>query len=341
MPRRLPTLLTVATTALALTLSACGSGGSGSTDETLVVYSGRTQNLIEPLLDRFEDETEIKVEVRYGDTAELALLLDQEGDNTDADVFLSQSPGAIEFLAADDRLATLADETLDTVDPRFRDPAGRWVGVTGRQRVLVYNQDLVDEADLPSSVLDLTDERYRGRFAVAPSNGSFQDFVSAMRAAVGDDETLVWLEGIAANGAATYANNNAIVDAVARGEVEMGLVNHYYNFRFLAENPDMPSRNHVFEGGDLGALVIVSGAAVLEGSDVPEAAARLVEFLLSEESQQYFRDETLEYPLRAGVDAAPEVPSLTDQELPDVDLSSLGEDLEGTLRLIQQSGLGA
>lgn len=333
---RRPTLLVTAVTALALAVTGCAGE-----DEALVIYSGRTQNLVEPLLNQFAEQTGISIAVRYGDTAELALLLDQEGAATDADVFLSQSPGAVAFLANDGRLAQLPDSVLDLVDPRFRDPAGEWVGVTGRQRVLVYNEDLVAPDGLPSSVFDLTDEAYRGLFAVAPSNGSFQDFVGAMRAALGDDETLAWLEGIADNDVATYANNNAIVDAVSRGEIPMGLVNHYYNYRFLAENPDLPSRNHVFPDGDLGALVIVSGATIIEGTDLPGQAEQFIEFLLSEESQQYFRDETFEYPLRAGLAADDDLPSLADQELPEVDLSSLGDDLEGTLRLIQQSGLGS
>jgi iron(III) transport system substrate-binding protein len=330
--RRLPLLLVLVLLGAALT--GCG----GSSGDRLTIYSGRTKNLIGPLLDRFHEETGIRIAVRYGDSAELALLIDQEGDDTPADVFLSQSPGALGYLV--DRYEPLPERVLDLVDERFRDDRGRWVGLSGRVRVLVYNTDLVEPGDLPASVFDLTDQAFRGRVAVAPTNGSFQDFVTAMRAGVGDDRTLAWLEGLVDNDSPTYANNNAIVDAVASGEVPMGLVNHYYNERQLQEDPRSPSRNHLFEDGDLGSLVLVSGVAVLRGTDRADEAARLVEFLLSEASQQFFAAETFEYPLAEGVPPAiDDLPPLADIAAPRVDLDSLGGGLGRTLRLIRDSGL--
>src|SRR5918996_2679442 len=282
-------------------LLALASTGCSRSRDALTVYSGRTQNLIGPLLERFNRETGIAIDVKYGDSAELALLLAEEGDRTPADVFLSQSPGATGFLAGKDRLGQLDADVLDKVDPRFRNRDGHWVGVSGRQRVLVYNADQVRETDLPDSVLDLTDRRFAGKVAVAPSNGSFQDFVTAMRQLEGEDAAAAWLKAMAANQPRTYANNNAIVEAVSRGEVEMGLVNHYYNHRFQQESPGTPSRNHRFAGDDVGALVIPSTASVLAGTDKTEEASRFLSFLLTEESQRYFSDQTFEYPLVAGV----------------------------------------
>jgi iron(III) transport system substrate-binding protein len=210
--------------------------------------------------------------------------------------------------------------------------------VSGRQRVLVYNSRQVREADLPDSVLDLTADRFAGKVAIAPSHGSFQDFVTAMRQVQGENTAARWLEGMAANKPRTYANNNAIVEAVGRGEVQMGLVNHYYNYRFLQENPEAPSRNHVFRDGDIGALVIPATASVLAGTQKADEAARFVEFLLSPEAQRYFSDQTSEYPLVKGVPAAKGLPPLASLHGPDYDVDALGGGLERTVELIRTSG---
>ena len=327
--------ITIAALALLLAL---GSAGCGSDRDALTIYSGRTQNLIGPLLERFNKETGIAIDVKYGDSAELALLLAEEGDRSPADVFLSQSPGATGFLTGKGVMGQLEASVLDKVDPRFRNADGRWVGVSGRQRVLVYNAEEVPRSELPDSVLELTDARYAGKVALAPSNGSFQDFVTAMRELEGEDATERWLKAMAANKARTYANNNAIVEAVSRGEVEMGLVNHYYNYRFKQENPFTPSRNHIFADGDVGALVIPSTASVLAGTDKAEEAGRFVDFLLSAESQRYFSDQTFEYPLAAGIPAASGLPPLASLKSPEVDVDSLGGGLERTVELIRSSG---
>jgi iron(III) transport system substrate-binding protein len=326
-----------AVVAVALLLALVPAGCGGSRD-ALTVYSGRTQNLVGPLLERFNKETGIPIDVKYGDSAELALLLAEEGDRTPADVFLSQSPGATGFLSGKGRLAQLDAGLLAKVDPRFANAEGRWVGISGRQRVLVYNSEQVAEADLPDSVLELTGDRFAGKVAVAPANGSFQDFVTAMRQLEGEAATARWLRELAANQPRTYANNNAIVEAVSRGEVQMGLVNHYYNHRFRQESPGTPSRNHSFAGDDVGALVIPSTASVLAGTDKAEEATRLVDFLLSVEAQRYFSDQTFEYPLVAGVPAAAGLPPLASLRSPDYDVDALGGGLERTVELIRSSG---
>ena len=326
----------VALFALAPTVLAGCGGGS---EERLTIYSGRTSNLIGPLLEQFSDEEDIPIDVRYGDSADLALLIDQEGDRTPADVFLSQSPGALGFLEADGRLAALPSSILDLVDERFASSAGEWVGLSGRVRVLVYNTDLVDPSELPGSVLDLTDDAYAGRVGIAPSNGSFQDFVTALRAGIGDDAALEWLTAMYDNDNPTFANNNAVVQAVSRGEVEMGLVNHYYNERLLAEDPDSPSANHLFDDGDLGSLILVTGAAVIEGTSMSEEAAAFIEFMLSEDAQSFFSEETFEYPLAAGVEPrVDDMPALEDIAAPEVDLTTLGGGLAATRALIEDAG---
>jgi iron(III) transport system substrate-binding protein len=319
---------------LALVASACGGGG-----ETITVYSGRTQNLIGPLLEVFAAETGIDVEVRYGQSTDLALLIDQEGDRSPADVFISQSPGAIGFLAGNNRLAAIGRDVLDLVPAEFRNSGGRWVGMSGRVRVIVYNEDLVDSADLPRSVFELTDERFRGQVAVAPPNGSFQDFVTAMRETSGDETTLAWLEDLVANDVQIYPNNTAIVQAVGRGDVSMGLVNHYYNYRARAEDPGVSSENYFFPDGDIGSLLIVTAVGVVATTDTPGLADRFVEFMLSEHAQQFFSEETFEYPLAAGVQPAAELPPLSSIDIATYDFDQLGGGLERTKELIDESGL--
>lgn len=319
---------------IGLLAPACSSG-----DDRLTVYSGRTKDLIGPLLERFSEEAGIGIDVRYGDSADLALLIDTEGDKTDVDVFISQSPGAVGFLEEHGRLTPLGDDQLDLVDEDLRAGDGHWVGLSGRVRVLVYNTDLVDEADLPSSVLDLTDQEFRGRVAVAPTNGSFQDFVTAMRIELGEDVAQEWLDGMAANNARAYSNNTAIVEAVSRGEVPMGLVNHYYLERTKADDPDVPAENHFFAEGDMGSLLITTAASIVQGTEKSEAANALVEFLLSEEAQRFFSEETFEYPLARGVAQSSSLPPLSGIPTTRIDLDQLGGSLEQTAALIQDSGL--
>lgn len=315
--------------------AACSSGG----DESLVIYSGRAKELVDPLLQQFAEDTGIDIEVRYGDSADLARAIDTEGDRGRADVFLSQSPGAIGFLTARDRLQAMGEDVLDRVPAEDRSEAGTWVGLSGRARVLVYNTEQVDEADLPESVTELTGPDYRGKVAVAPTNGSFIDFVSGLREIQGDDETEAWLKGMADNESPTYANNNAIVDAVARGEVPMGLVNHYYLERALEEDPALPARNHFFPEGDPGSLLLVSAAGVTATSEKQADAERFVEYLLSDGAQEYFAEETFEYPLVTGVDPVEQLPPLSDLPVTRLELDRLGDDLDTTLDMIRNSGL--
>lgn len=322
--------------ASAIGLAACG--GSSDDGDALVVYSGRSEGLIGPLVDRYVEETGNQVDVRYGDTAELALLIAEEGDRSPADVFWSQSPGATAFLASRDLLAPVDEEVLAIVPERFRGEGGTWVGTSARQRVLVYNEDLVDEADLPDSVTDLTEDASAGRVALAPTNGSFQDFVTAFRLSAGEEAATAWLEGMAANDAPAYPSNSAIVEAVSRGEVPMGLVNHYYNLRFLAEDPGLPTRNHTFAAGDVGALLMPASMSILASSERKEAAGEFIAYMLSEESQAYFATETFEYPVREGVPGPDGAPALAELRPPDVDVTDL-EDLNTTVEMIQAAGL--
>jgi len=326
---------------LAVALAGCGGSDNAGEDGTLTVYSGREEELVAPLFDRFEKETGIEVEVRYADSAELAATVAEEGDNSPADVFFAQDPGSLG--SVEDQLAELPEEILDRVDKQFRDSDGRWVGTSGRARVIVYNTDELSEDEVPDSVFDLTDPKWKGRIGLAPTNASFQAFVTAMRLDVGEERTRQWLEGLKANDPKLYEKNTPTVEATASGEIDLGLVNHYYLYLVKAEQgTDTPIANKYLPGDDPGALVSVAGAGVLEGAENGEGAERFVEFLLSDESQRFYTEEAeeAEIPLVDGIPAKEGVPTL--EELadrgPDVDLSSFGTELERTLELLNETG---
>jgi len=301
------------------------------------VYSGRNEELVGPLFEQYTADTGNEVEVRYGDTAELAALLLEEGDASPADVYLAQDAGALGAVSAEGLLAPLDGEVVSAVDERFRSPSDEWVGVSGRARVIAYNTEAVPADQVPTSVLDLTGEAYRGRVGWAPSNGSFQAFVTAMRVELGDDGARQWLEGMLANDVRQYENNLAIVEAVGRGEIDFGLVNHYYLYRFLAEDPAFPVANSLPGDGDVGALINVAGVGVVASTDQPAAASELVEYLLGSDAQTYFATRTSEYPLAGDADAPEGLPPLDEVETPDLDLSQLS-DLAGTLALLREVG---
>jgi iron(III) transport system substrate-binding protein len=329
---------------LALALAGCGGdddgSGNGEASDTLTVYSGREEELVAPLFERFEEETGIDVEVRYADSAELAATIAEEGDNSPADVFFAQDPGSLG--SVDDQLAELPKEVLERVDERFRDTDGRWVGTSGRARVIVYNTDELSEADVPESVFELTEPKWQGKVGVPPTNASFQAFVTAMRLDVGEERTRQWLEDLKANDPKFYERNTPVVEAVASGEIEVGLVNHYYLYLVKEEQPDAPIENKYLPGDDPGALVSVAGAAILEGAEHADAAERFVEFLLADEQQRFYTEEAeeAEIPLVDGIAPRDGVPTLDDLagRGPDVDLSSFGGELEKTLELLNETG---
>jgi iron(III) transport system substrate-binding protein len=305
---------------------------------SITIYSGRSEELVGPLIERFRQETGMTVDVRYGDTAQLAALLLEEVGNTPADVYFAQDAGALGAVAGEGLLTELPAQLVDRVPPEFRSPSGEWVGISGRARVVVYDSRELSAEQLPSTIEGFTDPEWRGRIGWAPTNGSFQAFVTAFRVLRGDDAVREWLEGIQANDPRSFDGNTAIVQAVADGEIDVGFVNHYYLLRFLAEQGEQfPVRNHFLTGSDPGALVNVAGAGILEPSDNRPAAERFVEYLLMEENQAYFAEETYEYPLVEGVDPPAEAPPLEEIQVPDIDLSDLS-DLQGTLELLRDAG---
>lgn len=324
---------------IAFAVWATGCSGSSDSSYALTVYSGRSEELVAPLIEQFELESGIQVSVRYGDSAELAATILEEGDRSPASVFLAQDPASLGSIALAGLFAELPSDTLSMVPERFSDPGGRWVGVSGRARTVVYDTNLVSPPDLPANEDGFVDPRWKGQVGIAPTNGSFLAFVAAKILLDGETATLAWLEGVEANEAPTYPRNSTIVDAVADGQVETGLVNHYYVLRSLAEDPDAPAANYFFPEASAGSLIMPSGAGILEAGDAPDPAATFVEFLLSVEAQEYFAQETFEYPLVPGVEPFGDLPPLDSIPTPDIDLSDLAPMLDLATDLVAEAGL--
>lgn len=324
---------------LPVILLAGAAGCAGGADrETVTIYCGRGESLVGPVVQAFEEETGIQVDIRYGGTADLAAQILEEGDQSPADVYYGQDAGALGQLASEGRLSPLPESILDRVPARFRDPDGRWVGTTGRARVFVYNTELLAPDDLPDTIEGLTDPRWKGRIGWSPTNGSFQAFVTALRLLEGEDSAQEWLERVLANDPVAYPNNTAIYQAVADGEVELALSNHYYLFRFLVQHGrEFPARTVSPRGGGAGGLINISGGGVVDTAANPDAARRFLAYLLTDAVQERFAGETFEYPLVSGIPTDPEVTPLSEIRPPDLELGDL-DDLRGTLDLLREVG---
>lgn len=306
---------------------------------TLTIYSGRNENLVGPLVEQFEEDTGINVEVRYGDSAELALQLLEEGENSPADVFFAQDAGSLGAVASAGLFTELPRDIIDLVEERFRSPDNNWVGITGRARTFVYNTENINPEDLPQHISEFADEAWAGRIGWAPTNGSLQAFITALRLTEGDDVAREWVEALLANETQVYPNNSSIVAATAAGEIDGGFVNHYYAYRLLDEDPEAPVANYFFPEGDIGSMINVAGAGILASSENQILAQRFLLYALSLRGQQYFVENTFEYPLlRFGEFELPEgLPSLEEIDTPAFDLGDL-DDLQATLDMLEDTG---
>lgn len=320
-----------------LLAAGCGPAGqSGVATREITVYSGRSEDLIQPLLVQFTEQTGIRVRVRYGQSSEMAATILEEGRNSPADLFFSQDAGALGALYHADRLATLPADLLEQVEPPFRSPKGAWVGVSGRARVVVYNSDHISPEELPDDLNGFCAPNWRGRVGWAPVNASFQSFVTAMRLTGGEEATRDWLRCMHANGARAFAQNTPILAAVASGEIDAGLTNHYY-LHTLEREQGRPInvRNHHPRGG---TLINVAGVGILRTAANESLAIEFVRFLLSESAQHYFTHSTFEYPLVRGATPNEALPPLQTLHKDGLDLSRL-DDLGGTLKLLRDAGV--
>lgn len=331
-----------AVAALALMVTACGSSDSSTdstspaADTTVTVYSGRSEELVKGLFDQFTAETGISVDARYGDSGEMAALLLTEGSASPADVFFSQDAGALGAVEAN--LAQLPDSTLSAVEAKYSAANGKWVGITGRVRVVVYNPTL---APTPPNTIDgLLDPQWSGKIGFAPTNASWQSFVTALRVLRGEDGAEKWLTAFAKNKPVPYEKNSAVRDAVNEGEVALGLVNHYYLLeKIAAEGADkVVAKNQFMAAGDVGGLINVAGVGILQNAQHKGAAQKFVDFLQSDTAAEYFRTKTWEYILKTGSTQAESLPDFATLKAPSIDLSNL-KSLDVTQELLQKVGL--
>ena len=305
MSRGKPPILGALAACTALALSACGSAAHDG--DAITLYSGQHEQTTAALVAAFEKQTGIHVEVRTGDEAELGNQILQEGSSSPADVFYTENTPVLEALREKGLLAPVAPATLAAVPSRYDSTQGDWVGVSARVSALVYNTSLVKPSQLPSSILELAEPRWKGKVGFAPSETDFQPLITAIVKLDGLATAERWLRGLQANGK-TYPDNEAVVAQVNNGESAVGPINHYYWFRLRAElgQGGMRSALHYYAAGDPGDLVDVSGAAVLRSSSHQAAAQRFLAFLVSRAGQEAIaRSHSYEYPLRPGVAPAP------------------------------------
>jgi iron(III) transport system substrate-binding protein len=305
--------------------------------QSLIVYSGRSENLIAPIIENFETSSGVEVKVRWGGSSELAAVLLEEGDLSPADIFFAQDPGSIG--AVESLLQPLHDDLFAPLLPFFQSEDRYWLGISGRARTVVYNTDRLTPEMLPDDLWGFTDPIWNQRLGWAPTNSSFHTMITALRVLWGEEETIRWLEGILANEPIDYEKNTAIVAAVGGGEIDAGFVNHYYLFRFIEEQGDaFPAKNYFFEETSPGQLVMVAAAGILATSENTDAAQAFLKFLISTESQEYFANETFEYPVIDEVEPPFNLPAISEIVPPQINMAALN-DLEGTLVLLSKTGV--
>lgn len=340
--------------ALALALTGCANGGGSSTgtgespasatspdSATVTIYSGRSEDLVAPLLEQVEQATGTKVDVRYGDTAALAAQLLEEGNRTPADIFFSQDAGALGAVAKAGMLQPLDAQVTGSVLPGYADERGRWVATSARARVIAYHPNSAPEAENFTSVDEVLDPAYKGKVGFAPTNASFHSFVTALRVAKGENGAREWLTRFKQNDPQAYERNGAVLGAVDSGEVSLGLINHYYWHELVAEKGAhaVTAKIRFLGADDPGALINVAGAGVLAASDAKVAATAVLAYLVSKPAQQYFADETAEYPVVAGVSTTRhQLPDLAQLDGSSVDLAAL-DSLQATLAMLGEVGL--
>lgn len=302
----------------------------------LVIYSGRKESLVGALIEDFENLTGVDVQVKYGKTFPVATMILEEGDNSPADIYFAQDPGGLGFLSAEGRLIKLPGSITASVADWAKPSDGTWVGISGRARTLVHTASLTD---LPESCEDLTDAKWKGRLGWAPTNSSFQTMVTGMRVLWGEEKTRQWLSDMMSNEVTVYPKNTPQVAAAAAEEISIGLVNHYYLHRFIAEQGDtFNARNLYLSDGGPCSLVMVAGAGIVNTGKNQANAEKFLKFLVSKVAQQYFTGQIYEYPVIDGVKTHMLLPALEELNIPALTMEDLS-DLTGTQVIFRDMGM--
>jgi iron(III) transport system substrate-binding protein len=303
----------------------------------LIIYSGRSESLISPIIKQFSEASGINVKVKYAKSSQLASLLLEEANKTPADVFFAQDPGALG--AVEDNMQNLPDSIMSLVPKWAKSTNNKWIGISGRARTVVYNTAKLEASELPDDMWGFTDPKWNGKIGWAPTNASFQTMVTAMRSSWGEEKTEEWLNGIQSNNPKLYPKNTPQVAAAAIGEIDVGFVNHYYLHRFTStEGSGFAARNYHPRAGGPGSVIMVAGAGILNTAENRSNAEKFLRFMLSPIAQQYFSSKTFEYPVIDGVEHSVVLVPLEDINPPNIPLSDMA-DLAGTIALLQKTGI--
>jgi iron(III) transport system substrate-binding protein len=348
MIRRIPsparrTLAALAAVGLAAaTLSACGTAKSGSSAGSLTLYSGQHEQTTQALVAAFEKQSGIQVNVRYDDEDTFSDEIVQEEKHPVADVFYTENSPALEYLQEKGLLASVTPSTLSQTPSKYDSAQGDWVGVSARVSVLIYNPGMISAAQLPTSVLQLANPKYKNKLAFAAGETDFQPIVTSVEHTYGQAEATSWLNGMKANaGSHVYPDNETIADEVNRGAVAFGVVNQYYWYRMQAElgKSNVHSALAYFAPKDPGYVVDVSGAGILKSSKNQADAQKFLAFLVSEPGQEIIKNSiSFEYPLDHGVAASSQEPPFSTLQPNPITVADLG-DGSTAISLLQQTGL--
>ncbi|HVE20969.1 MAG TPA: extracellular solute-binding protein [Acidocella sp.] len=309
--------------------------------DSITLYSAQHEQVVDMLTAQFTKETGIAVRVHEGEGPELASQLLAEGSHSPADVFFTENSPELVLLDEHKLLAPVAPATLARVPASDSAPDGHWIGLLARENVLAYNTNLISAGALPASLLDLAQPAWKGKIAIAPADADFLPLVSAVVRLKGKAAALAWLQGLKAN-AAIYDDDEGVVAAVNRGSVPAGVINSYYWERLTTELGPNGTHSAVYHFGnhDVGALVNVSGAAVLKSSKNPEGAQKFLAFLATGEAQTMLAQSSVdfEYPLVPGIAANSALKPLDQLSPPAIGPAALGDDHEAAM-LLREAGL--
>ncbi len=332
-------LIGIAVALLSVGLGACGGASSSN---SITLYNGQHEQTTNALVARFEKLTGINVKVRSDDEDVLAAQINAEGSDSPADAIYTENSPALEYLQGKGLLAPVTPSTLAHTPARYNSPQGDWVGVSARVSVLVYNTRLLSAGQLPTSVMQLADPKWRGKLALAAGETDFQPIVTSVAQTYGTATARHWLEALKTNaGDHIYPDNETITDQVNRGQAAIGIINQYYWYRERAQvgAGGMHSAIAHLAPGDVGYVIDVSGAAVLRSSRHQAAAQRLLAFLVSAQGQQIIADgDSFEYPIASGVKTLqPETP-FEDLRPNPIGIAALGDGATAT-SLLQDAQL--
>lgn len=345
--RALPIIL-----AATLLLSACTSApqqsnASPSTEESinpkgqLIVYSGRSEPLIQPVITAFNEKyPEVEVLLKSGNNSQLANTILEEKSNPQADVFVTVDAFTMFALNREGVFMPYKPVGYENLPDSFKDPDGAWVGLTERLRIIMYNKDLVSPEELPTSVFDLTDPKWKGQIASAGStNASMQAQIAAMIELVGRDKTKEWLQGLIDNDVTFFGGHTDVRKSVGAGEFKLGLANHYYYYLQLAEGSNLGIIYPDQGEGEMGVVSNATAAGILNGTKNPAAAKAFLDFLVSPEGQKIFADGNYEYPLLKGVALHADIDPLNSVRMAQVTLAQVVNRFDDTFDLMEEVNL--